>query len=79
MQLDSSKRSTAGTWRCLVCGDEVRAEGSVCSRACVLEARRELDENVAAIRQQRDDATDGRAELIARNGLLTAAMISWSP
>jgi predicted nucleic acid-binding Zn ribbon protein len=62
---------------CIVCGGPARAGASVCSRPCLLEARRELDENVASIHQISGE--EARGELMARNARLSAAMISWSP
>lgn len=62
----------------MVCGEPASADNALCSRACLLEARRELDANVAAMHQLTDDA-ERRSALTARNGALTAALIGWSP
>jgi predicted nucleic acid-binding Zn ribbon protein len=62
---------------CIVCGEPARVGASVCSRPCLLEARRELDDNLALIHQISGE--EARGELMARNAHLSAAMISWSP
>lgn len=78
MERASSRRTAAATAPCVVCGEPSTAENTLCSRACLLEARRELDANVAALHQLNDDG-ERRAALTARNGVLTAALIGWSP
>lgn len=62
---------------CIMCSESASVASSVCSRPCLREARRELDDNVALIRQVSDD--QARSELMARNARLSSAMISWSP
>jgi hypothetical protein len=72
------KRSSATTVRCSVCDETVDGSNPLCSRACLLEARREIDRNVAVLRLD-STGPDERVELSARNGELTSALIGWSP
>jgi predicted nucleic acid-binding Zn ribbon protein len=72
------KRSSATAVRCAVCDETVSGTNPLCSRECLLEARREIDRNVAVLRLEAT-GPDERAALSARNGELTSALIGWSP
>jgi predicted nucleic acid-binding Zn ribbon protein len=72
------KRSSATTVRCAVCDETVDGSNPLCSRECLLEARREIDRNVAVLRLD-TTGPDERVALSARNGELTSALIGWSP
>ena len=63
---------------CVACGVTIATAGC-CSFACVCAARRELDDNVARLRQLqlRDGPAASRARLTERNGRLTAALMGW--
>ena len=78
MTLGSSKRSDTAVQDCVMCGEPAGVDNPLCSRDCLLEARHELDDNVALLHQQGIDG-ERRAALTARNGDLTSALIRWSP
>lgn len=63
---------------CVICGEALDELGC-CSFACVREARRELERNVARLRrlQSFDGPAATRARLTERNGQLTAALMAW--
>lgn len=64
--------------QCVMCGAALEAPGC-CSFACVRDARRELDDNVARLRQVQlhDGPAATRSRLVERNGRLTAALMGW--
>ncbi|MFA9429274.1 hypothetical protein [Egicoccus sp. AB-alg2] len=64
--------------RCVACGVALPGFGC-CSFACVRAARRELERNVLQLRrlQSRDGPAETRHRLVARNGRLTAALLTW--
>lgn len=64
--------------RCVACGIPLEQVGC-CSFTCVCDARRELDDNVARLRQLQlhDGPADTRSRLVERNGRLTAALMGW--
>jgi hypothetical protein len=78
MAIDPKKRSSATAVRCAVCDGSVAGTNPLCSRECLLEARRELDQNVAVLRLETTGPED-RVALTTRNGELTSALIGWSP
>jgi predicted nucleic acid-binding Zn ribbon protein len=79
MAIDYPKRrSSPPTLRCAVCDATVPGPNPLCSRECLLEARREIDRNVAVLRLEAT-GPDERVALSARNGELTSALIGWSP
>lgn len=73
---DDAQVESSGS--CVVCGAPVERVGC-CSFACVREARRELDQNLARLRslQTHDGPTATRTRLTERNGALTAALLGW--
>ncbi|MFA9445842.1 hypothetical protein [Egicoccus sp. AB-alg6-2] len=78
MELGALRRTQTRIGSCVMCGDPAPAEHSLCSRDCLVAARRELDANVASL-QGRGDTAEQQATLVERNGELSAAMIAWSP
>ena len=64
--------------RCVICSALLDRPGC-CSLACVREARRERDANLARLRrlQGHDGPAATRARLTERNGRLTAALLAW--
>jgi hypothetical protein len=63
---------------CVICEAPTGRDGiTVCSRGCLRQARRELEANARDVKDPR--LSDGRDDLVSRNGVLTEALISWSP
>lgn len=78
MKIRSSKSAQAGVASCIVCKQPTGRSVPLCSRDCLLEARRERDANMVVLRQKALDG-DALSALAARNGYLTSALIRWSP
>jgi hypothetical protein len=63
---------------CLMCDQPCHGGGRLCSRECLLRAKRELEANVIQLRQEGFES-EARAALATRNGHLTSALFRWRP
>lgn len=71
-------RSVRAVQTCAICTSPIATATALCTRACLLTARHELETNTAE--QGRPDLdVVTRAELTERHSELTAAVISWCP
>jgi hypothetical protein len=71
------KRTDKVVQTCDVCASLVATDATLCSRDCLVAARRELETNLTVLRTTDDD--DLRVTLSSRNAELTTAMIGWRP
>jgi hypothetical protein len=71
------KRTDKVVQTCDVCTSLVATDATLCSRDCLVAARRELETNLTVLRTTDDD--DLRVTLSSRNAELTTAMIGWRP
>lgn len=74
METDCDPDAAVTQQSCLICGTPCVDGGLLCSRECLLRANRELDANVAVLRQRTADPAR-HAALAARNGYLTSALM----
>ncbi|MFA9445730.1 hypothetical protein [Egicoccus sp. AB-alg6-2] len=73
-----SPPEASSPFQCVACGMALEEPGC-CSFTCVSTARRELEDNVARLRQLQlhDGPAATRTRLVERNGRLTAALMGW--
>lgn len=71
-------RSVRAARTCTICASPIATVTALCSRDCLLTARRELESN-AAERGRTDLDAVTRIALTERHSELTAAVISWCP
>jgi hypothetical protein len=66
---------------CVVCATRTSEFDACCSLACVQQAAREVQRNLATLRQLRapDAPSDTRLRLAERNGRLSSALLRWRP
>jgi hypothetical protein len=66
---------------CLICAERTAEFDSCCSLGCVQEAAREVERNLAVLRQlgSPDVPSETRLRLAERNGRLSSALLRWRP
>jgi predicted nucleic acid-binding Zn ribbon protein len=66
---------------CVVCAARISEFDACCSLSCVKEAAREVQRNLAVLRQLRtpDAPSETRLRLAERNGRLSSALLRWRP